>query len=76
MVMVIKNTMIMVTITEEFVEKGMLWIKQNLYTFDLVGFYGISTIIGYFMPNPLYTYILNIWLSLGWDLWHIMICFG
>ena len=27
----------------------------------LVGFYGISTIVGYLMPNPLYTYILNIW---------------
>ena len=26
--------------------------------------YGISTIIGYLMPNPLYTYILNIWF--GW----------
>ena len=29
--------------------------------FDLVGFYGISTIVGYLMPNPLYTYILNIY---------------
>ena len=28
---------------------------------DLVGFYGISTIVGYLMPNPLYTYILNIY---------------
>ena len=32
-----------------------------------IGFYGISTIVGYLMPNPLYTYILNIydlvWLS-------------
>ena len=27
--------------------------------FGLVGFYGISTIVGYLMPNPLYTYILN-----------------
>ena len=29
---------------------------------DLVGFgfYGISTIVGYLMPNPLYTSILNI----------------
>ena len=25
--------------------------------FDLVGFYGISTIVGYLMSNPLYTYI-------------------
>ena len=29
--------------------------------FALVEFYGISTIVGYFMPNPLYTYILNIY---------------
>ena len=27
-------------------------------------FYGISTIIGYLMPNPRNTYILNIWF--GW----------
>ena len=29
-------------------------------TVCLVWFYGISTIIGYSIPNPLYTYILNI----------------
>ena len=27
----------------------------------LVEFYGISTIVGYLMPNPLHTYILNIY---------------
>ena len=26
---------------------------------SLVWFYGISIIVGYLMPNPLYTYILN-----------------
>ena len=26
-----------------------------------LGFYGISTIVGYLMPNPLYRYILNIY---------------
>ena len=26
-----------------------------------IGFYGISTIVGYLMLNPLYTYILNIY---------------
>ena len=37
-------------------------IKQlKLSWFGLVGFYGISTIVGYLMPNPLYTYILNIY---------------
>ena len=30
------------------------------FWFGLVGFYGISTIVGYLIPNPLYTYILNI----------------
>ena len=34
--------------------------------FGLTGFYGISTIGGYLMPNPLYTYILNM---LYIDLW-------
>ena len=28
--------------------------------FGLVRFYGISTILGYLMPNTLYTYVLNI----------------
>ena len=27
---------------------------------NLVGFYGISTIVGYLILNPLYTYILSI----------------
>ena len=29
--------------------------------FGLVGFYGISTIVGYLLPNNLYTYTLNIY---------------
>ena len=29
--------------------------------FDLLSFYDISTIVGYLMPNPLYTYKLNIY---------------
>ena len=33
---------------------GLVW-------FGLVWFYRISTIVGYLMPNPLYTYILNIY---------------
>ena len=40
----------------------------------LVGFYGISTIVGYLMPNPLYTYILNIYDLVCWVLWHINHC--
>ena len=26
----------------------------------LVGFYGLSILVGYLMPNPLYTYIIEI----------------
>ena len=29
--------------------------------FGLVWFYGMSNIVGYLMPNSLYTYTLNIW---------------
>ena len=29
--------------------------------FGWVGFYGILTIVGYLMLNPLYTYMLNIY---------------
>ena len=39
-----------------------------LYTADwLVVFYGISILVGYLMPNPIYTYILNVYdlVSLG-----------
>ena len=40
-----------------------IYIKPIL--FGLVGFYDISTIVGYLMPNPLYTYTLNIY-DLAW----------
>ena len=33
----------------------------DLVWFGLVGFYGISTVVGDLMPNPLYTHILNIY---------------
>ena len=39
-------------------------IKENYYVlfwFGLFGFYGISTIKDYLMPNPIYRYILNIY---------------
>ena len=29
--------------------------------FGLVWFYGVSNIVGYLMPNPIYTYILKIY---------------
>ena len=37
---------------------------------DLVRFYGISTLVSYLMPNPLYTYILHkfylVWFGMVW----------
>ena len=30
----------------------------------LVWFYGVSTTVGYLMPNPVFTCILNIWFGL------------
>ena len=35
--------------------------KFMSYLVWFLWFFGISTIVGYFMPNPLYTYILNIY---------------
>ena len=37
-----------------------IYIYIEYIGFDLVGCYGISTIVGYLMPNPLYTNIQNI----------------
>ena len=54
-----------------FKAKSSLYIYFEYIGFGLVGFYGISTIVGYLMPNPLYTYILNIY---GLVLWHINHC--
>ena len=41
--------------------KSYFYIYIKYIWFGLVGFYGISTLVGYLMPNPLYTYILNIY---------------
>ena len=43
-----------------FNAKSSLYIYIKYIWFGLVGFYSISAIVGYLMPNPLYTYILNI----------------
>ena len=42
-----------------FYAKSFLYIYIKYIRFGLVGFYGISTIVGYLMPTPLYAYILN-----------------
>ena len=43
-----------------FNAKSSLYIYIKYIGFTLVGFYGISTIVGYLMQNPLYTYLLDI----------------
>ena len=43
-----------------FNAKYSLYIYIEYIRFGLVGFYDISTIVGYLMLNILYTYILNI----------------
>ena len=44
-----------------FNAKSSIHIYIKYILFALVEFYGISTIVGYLMPNPLYTYILDIY---------------
>ena len=44
-----------------FNAKSSLYIYIKYIGFGLVVFYGISIIVGYVMPNRLYTYILNIY---------------
>ena len=44
-----------------FNAKSCLYIYLKYTGFGLFGFYGISTLLGRFMPNPVYTYILNIY---------------
>ena len=39
---------------------------------DLVGFYGISTIIGYLMPKQLYMYILDIYDLVGFMAYQLL----
>ena len=43
--------------------KGVKYYFQKLmylFEFGFVWFYGISTIVGYLMPDPILTYILNV----------------
>ena len=44
-----------------FNAKSSLYIYMKYISFCLVGFYAISTIEDDLIPNPLYTYILNIY---------------
>ena len=52
---------------------GLFMWTSELLVGCVVRFYGTSNFVGYFMPNPLYTYkIYMIWF--GWVLWHIIHC--
>ena len=42
-----------------FNAKSSLYIYIKYIGFVLVGFYGTSFIVGYLIPNPLYTYIIK-----------------
>ena len=42
-----------------FNAKSSLYIYIKYTGFGLIGFYGISTIVGYLMLNPFYIYVLN-----------------
>ena len=58
-----------------FNAKFSLYIYIQYIWFGLLGFYGISTIIGYLMPNSLYIYIYSIYMIwFAWVLWHINHC--
>ena len=44
-----------------FLKSYDLSVYVNFNLIGMVWFYRISTTVGYLMPNPLYTYILNIY---------------
>ena len=60
-----------------FNARSSLYIYIRYIWFGLVGFYGISTIVGYLMPNPFYSYIVDIenmsqinWIVPGITMYH------
>ena len=58
-----------------FKAKSSLYIYIKFFFFGWVGFYGISTIVGYLISNPLYTYIHLVYMILFcWVSWHINHC--
>ena len=44
-----------------FNAESFLYLYIRYIWFALVGFYGISTLVGYLIPNNFYTYIINIY---------------
>ena len=55
--------------------KTSLYIYIKYIWFSLVGFYGISSILGYSILTPLYPWIYQIYMIwFSWGLWHINDC--
>ena len=54
--------------------KSSLYIYIRYIWFSLVKYYGISTSVGYLMPNILFCIYLIYIIWLGWVLWHINHC--
>ena len=52
----ITNFRLEIEINNDLLENALF----EIYWFDLVGFYSISTIVGYLMSNPVF-YVLNIY---------------
>ena len=57
-----------------FNAKSSSYIYIKYIGFGLVWFYGTSSIVGYIMLNPPYTYILNIYDLVCFGLWHMNQC--
>ena len=57
-----------------FNAKSSLHIYIKYIRFGLVGFYGIATIVGYLILNPVYIYIYIYMIWFLWVLWHINHC--
>ena len=63
----------LVAIYHDNTESPMVKVKDSvILDFGLVGFYGISTLVAYLIPNPLFTHTQSGLVC--WVLWHINIC--
>ena len=61
-----------------FNTKSSSYISIKYIWFGFVWFYGISTLVGYLIPNPLYRYLLKTWFGLVQFQWEsnslVMVC--
>ena len=61
----IARNVVEITIKMKTIVRKPLMIKMIVFVhaFGLIWFYGIATIVGYLIQNPVYSYILNIDMS-------------